>query len=292
MLLSVVTPTYNSAATLLACIESVAAQTHREIEHWVIDGGSKDGTLAILEAAARRYPHFHYISEKDAGIYDAMNKGLQRVRGDYVYFLGSDDTFSTPDVVTQVFATLGSTRPSVIYGSVRSVGGLIKGGTRGEIYDGPFSFETLLQRNICHQAIFYSREVIEKVGLYNVRYRFIGDWDYNLRCYAAAPFTYVDVVIANYNAQGSSSSGEDLAFYGSFFDDLKRYFGVSLFDRRLRPHYGWMGFVGLVRLRERKLHGLGYLLAACWHSPKYVIRLLKAVTSREGRLTAAVVPAR
>ena len=92
MIISIITATYNSAKTLERTFQSVLNQTFKEIEYWVIDGGSTDGTLDIV----RKYePIFggrmHWISERDKGIYDAMNKGVSRCTGDIIGLLNSDD---------------------------------------------------------------------------------------------------------------------------------------------------------------------------------------------------------
>jgi glycosyltransferase involved in cell wall biosynthesis len=89
MRFSIVTPSFNSAATLRETIESVVKQNYADWEHLVVDGGSKDGTLDIL----RQYPHLKWTSEKDEGHYDAMNKGLQRSTGDVVAILNADDCY-------------------------------------------------------------------------------------------------------------------------------------------------------------------------------------------------------
>ena len=93
--ISIITPTYNAARVIAACLESVAQQGYPHLEHWIIDGLSKDNTLSIVQDYAQRYPHIKYISEKDQGIYDAMNKGIDLAAGDFLLFLGADDVLVT-----------------------------------------------------------------------------------------------------------------------------------------------------------------------------------------------------
>ncbi|MCZ7592848.1 MAG: glycosyltransferase [Kiritimatiellae bacterium] len=88
-LISIITVTRNAARDLPGCLDSVAAQTDVPYEHWVVDGGSTDGTLELL--ASRNDPRIRWISEPDRGIYDAMNKAVRLARGQWIYFLGSDD---------------------------------------------------------------------------------------------------------------------------------------------------------------------------------------------------------
>ena len=100
MKISVITVVYNSVSTIVDAINSVAEQTHSEIEHIVIDGASSDGTVAEIER--NRDSISHFVSEPDGGIYDAMNKGLKLARGDVIGFLNSDDVYAHSRVLEQV----------------------------------------------------------------------------------------------------------------------------------------------------------------------------------------------
>lgn len=277
MLISVITPTYNSAATLQACIDSVAAQTHRPIEHIFVDGVSKDRTAEIVAAAQLKHPHIRFLSERDAGIYDAMNKGLSLARGDYVYFLGSDDTLYSPTVLAEMFAGMSAPGDAVLYGNVKVTGGDIHGAKEGSLYDGAFTFGKLLTRNICHQAIFYPRSLVSAAGPYNLKYPVAADWDYNLRAFALCPFEYKDVTVACYNATGLSNTRADLAFTYHFAAELRNYYGASMFNRRFKEAYKTFGAAGFMRLREKRLSGLRYLTAACLHSPGYSVEVVRTI---------------
>src|SRR5947209_4479772 len=89
-LISVIIPTFNLKACIRKCLESLREQTFRDFEILVIDGGSTDGTIKIVQEFASSFPRLTWRSEKDRGVYDAMNKGVAMARGDWVYFLGSD----------------------------------------------------------------------------------------------------------------------------------------------------------------------------------------------------------
>ncbi|MFN3316004.1 MAG: glycosyltransferase, partial [Raineya sp.] len=82
--ISIITPTFNAEQTIKRCLESVANQNYPSIEHWIVDGLSQDGTLEIVKEYAQKYSHVKYISEKDEGIYDAMNKGIDLATGDFL----------------------------------------------------------------------------------------------------------------------------------------------------------------------------------------------------------------
>lgn len=98
MRVSIITVTYNAEATLERTLKSVAQQTHPDIEHLIMDGASKDRTVEI----ARQYPHATVVSEPDKGLYDAMNKGLQRATGDYLCFLNAGDVLHSHETITHI----------------------------------------------------------------------------------------------------------------------------------------------------------------------------------------------
>ena len=274
LLISIITATFNSAASIQACIASVASQTHRPIEHIFVDGDSKDQTVELLKAAERLYPHVRYISEKDTGVYDAMNKGLRLAKGDYIYFLGSDDRLSSPSVLEELFGKMSEPGHSVVYGNVKIIGAGFEWAKNGTLYDGAFDLPKLISRNICHQTIFYPRSTISAIGQYDTRYRVTADWDYNLRAFAHTSFEYREVTVADYNTTGFSSQHDDLHFVYNYAEDLIKRFGGSLFSRRYKGAAEFFGEAGFMRLRQRKRSGLRYLAAACYHSPAYIGEVL------------------
>ncbi len=123
MKISLITATYNSAATLKSTFKSVLSQTYTDIDYWVIDGGSTDGTIDIIkEYEAVFGGRMHYISEKDRGIYDAMNKGISRCTGDVVGILNSDDYFTSDDVLQNVAHTFSSNETiDAVYGDIHFI---------------------------------------------------------------------------------------------------------------------------------------------------------------------------
>lgn len=123
MTISLITATYNSGSTIEGTLKSVLAQTYNDIDYWIIDGGSKDNTMEIV----RRYePQFdgrlHWISEKDGGIYDAMNKGISNSTGDVVGILNSDDYFTADNVLERVATEMKAhTSLDAIYGDIHFI---------------------------------------------------------------------------------------------------------------------------------------------------------------------------
>ena len=118
MKVSVITATFNSAATLTDTLSSVRDQTYPLVEHLIIDGGSKDNTMEIVAG----FPHIKQIcSEKDRGIYDAMNKGVKRATGDIVGILNSDDFYASENVLREVVDTFEQSGCDAVYGDLQYV---------------------------------------------------------------------------------------------------------------------------------------------------------------------------
>lgn len=209
--LSIIIPTFNSEETIAATLESVANQTLPNIEVFVLDGLSKDNTCDIVRDFEKKYTYLKLISEKDEGVYDAMNKGISISKGDYLYFLGSDDIFYETDTLEKLFAGIsctsaeasGGTRTEidVFYGDV-----LFKNSKR--VYSGESNIQKLVydQVSICHQAIFYSRRTFDLVGNYNLKYFIHADYDFNIRCFRndALKIKYLDQIVAIFNEAGLS----------------------------------------------------------------------------------------
>ncbi|HEV2478732.1 MAG TPA: glycosyltransferase family 2 protein [Puia sp.] len=225
---SVITVVYNGAATLEATLLSVVEQSYPHVEYILVDGGSTDGTLEIIDRYKTRITA--WVSERDKGVYDAMNKGVRMATGDWVYFLGSDDRLQDKAVLSDIFTDPANLDSDLLYGDVTSPS--YKG-----LYDGPFTFGKLLSRNISHQAIFYKRHLFEFIGGYEPRFRMHADWDLNIRWFKTPGIRmkYVDRHIADFGAEGLSS-GHDVALIREV-----------LIPERLR----WLGQQG-----QKKLHSL------------------------------------
>jgi glycosyltransferase involved in cell wall biosynthesis len=210
--ISIITPVLNAETTIERALLSVANQQYMEIEHLIIDGKSSDNTISIVHNYQKQYKHIRLIQEKDTGIYDAMNKGINFCKGDWLYFLGADDELYNENVLSDLGSLGAFNQDRVFYGNV-----YIKGDNQWAkdktIYDGPFDLNKLLQKNICQQAIFYPRHIVKKNGYFNIKYEVTADWDYNLRCFAKQDFLYVDKTIAVFASGGKSSqAGADISF--------------------------------------------------------------------------------
>jgi len=230
ILFSIIIPTYNAASTLQNCLQSVLDQTFTAFEVLLIDGCSTDDTMSIIKRYQDRYAGVRCISEPDKGIYDAMNKGIGLAKAKWLYFLGSDDTLSGNQVLAGVAEYAQMHRQGVLYGSV-IMRGQNQWNLDNVVFDGEYTTEKFIDRNICHQAMFYHRDVFERNGEFNLRYITSADFDFNMRCYANTPFFFIDLIIANFFVGGHSTHITDHAFYDDRGALLYRYFGSRIFSK-------------------------------------------------------------
>ena len=165
MKISIITTTYNSERTLRDTIESVLVQTHKDIDYWIIDGGSTDSTLSIIEEYAPEFgERLHYISEHDHGIYDAMNKGIKMASGDWVIMMNAGDVFADSDVLQNVFSHVIPDKITFLYGDTLSRQ------KNGKLLRRITSWKN---GNVNHQAVIYRRKLHEEHGLYIVTKKII-----------------------------------------------------------------------------------------------------------------------
>lgn len=210
-LFSIIIPTYNSEQTLVNCLDSIVYQTFQDFEIMIVDGVSSDNTLRIVNHFANRYSNIRWISEKDKGIYDAMNKGIKLAKGKWLSFLGCDDSLYSTNTLADLQKELKDF--DVVYGNVISTH--FKG-----IYDGEFTENKILEKNICHQAVIYKKTVFDRIGDYNTRYKSEADWDHNFRWFFSNKLThkFIDIIIATYGESGISSNRDD-----PFFVSIKQW---------------------------------------------------------------------
>jgi glycosyltransferase involved in cell wall biosynthesis len=196
-LVSVITPVLNSARTLEDTLASVAAQTYRNIEHIVVDGGSTDGTIDVLQQFRSSIP-LRWISEPDSGMYAAVNKGLRLAAGDVVSYLNGDDLYF-PWSVERAVSALLSSGADLVFGDVIMLvkqGGLSRSATiqfyprfRARVY----AHEVTMGQ----PSVFWRRRVSETVAGFDEQMRYGGDFEYWLRTGAAGfRYTHVAEVLA------------------------------------------------------------------------------------------------
>lgn len=182
MKISLVTVTFNSAATLCDTICSVQSQTYQDIEYIIVDGNSKDSTLEII----REYePSFdgkmHWISEKDSGLYDAMNKGFRMATGDIIGIINSDDLLSEPTAIEKVVKMFEANQEAdavyadLYYVAQNDISKIVRHWVSGK--QRPFRYGW----HPAHPTFYVRREVYQKYGLFDLDFRFAADFELMLR---------------------------------------------------------------------------------------------------------------
>ena len=196
---SIITICHNEARGIAPTCQSIVTQKHANFEWIVVDGASTDGTLEVLEQYRERITNF--VSERDKGIYDAMNKGIMLSRGKYVIFMNGGDRFSSPDVLNLVSR---APKTKLIYGQLEL------DETDGVLLGQPDKIrrEYLLTHMIHHQAAFFHRSLFKNYGLYDTQYRIAGDYDFFSRILANDPVShhYIARPFAVFDRTGISSS--------------------------------------------------------------------------------------
>ena len=198
---SIITVALNSAGHIRGAIESIVAEQDRVAQYIVIDGKSTDDTVAIVESYRPVFgSRLVVVSEKDNGLYDAMNKGIGLATGAVVGILNSDDRY-LPGALAAVAGAFASGDADIIYGNTEMV-------HPGETRLHKARLADLRDRmSLGHPACFVRRAAYDRWGRFDTRYSIAADYDFLLRCYlGGARFKYVDRVLASF-AHGGASSG-------------------------------------------------------------------------------------
>jgi glycosyltransferase involved in cell wall biosynthesis len=234
-LISIVIPTFRSAALLPGAIDSIAAQTWRDFELIVSDGASDDGSADFARRRAAELPALQVDSRPDTGVYDAINRGIALARGQWVLVLGSDDRLHAPDTLARAAAALRVSRAELVHGDVRMMAASPDGVPAGGRYAGPMPLARLLKANVCQQAIFYRRTLWQRLGGFELRYRLWADWAFNLRAAFEAPPEWIDLIVADYAATGMSARQSDAVLQAEMPELIRREFAARVGDPTLKP---------------------------------------------------------
>ncbi|XHR28856.1 MAG: glycosyltransferase family 2 protein [Chthoniobacteraceae bacterium] len=218
-LFTVVIPTFHAADKLERSIASVLRQPRELWELVVVDGGSEDGTAGVLRAHAGEIACA--ISEPDAGVYDAMNKGVARASGRYLYFLGAGDILRD-GALERVAACIPRRGIGFVYGNVFMR-------DRNVVWDGAWTAQKFRTRTPCQQAVFYDRRVFARHGGFELRYPTLADYALNIRCFGDCRVEkiFVNDIIADYEGGGLSASCRDERFHEERPALLQRHLGIK-----------------------------------------------------------------
>jgi len=223
-LVAVVTVVYNGAKHLEQAIESVTNQTYHNIEYIIIDGGSTDGTPDIIKQYENHIAY--WVSETDNGIYDAMNKGIKKASGEFIGMLNADDWYE-PEVIEKVANKIDSLEGEVEgrviycdsynYDEELSTGFKTKQTSEMKYWKG---------MTISHQAMFIHRSIYDRLGLYNLDYRFAADYEFFLRMIKAGiRFEKLDFHGINFRMGGASTTYMNRSI-SEVSRITRKYFGV------------------------------------------------------------------
>nr|WP_298931675.1 glycosyltransferase family 2 protein [uncultured Erythrobacter sp.] len=206
MKISVVTAVYNRAGTVRAAIDSVQAQTYADIEHVIQDGGSNDGTLDIIREAANASTVL--VSERDDGIYDAINRGITNATGDAIGLMHSDDIFAGPQVIAKVAAALADPMVDGVFGDLQYVAAdnpsrVIRHWKSGEYAPSKISKGWMPP----HPTLYLRREVFDRHGLYDTDLQVAADYDAMLRYLVKGgiKLAYIPEVLVKMRVGGESN---------------------------------------------------------------------------------------
>jgi glycosyltransferase involved in cell wall biosynthesis len=199
--LSIITINFNDAIGLSKTIESVLSQSFTDYEYIIIDGGSTDGSVDVIKSRTDLLTY--WVSEKDAGIYDAMNKGIAAAKGEYCLFLNSGDYLFEKDVLQHVMAQ--NPGADIVYGDIMTVRDGVMAGKI--VSPDKITSLFLLVNVIVHPAQFIKRELFLKQGAYSTDYRIGSDYDFFLKLFFSPNFTYlhVPITISVFDLSGISS---------------------------------------------------------------------------------------
>lgn len=209
---SIITTTYNDSANLRKTIRQIEAQDYENIEYIIVDGASKDDTLEVIADAKERFgDRLVWISEKDSGIYDAINKGLCLATGDFIGLCF--DQFAAPDVISKMVAIMEKEGTDGVHGDLNYVDGekIVRKWRQG-------------QGNIRtgwmpgHPTLYLRKEVYETYGLYKTDYRISADYEYMIRILkdGKVKLSYIPEVLIKMSHGGTSTNG-----LGAYLEGLK-----------------------------------------------------------------------
>lgn len=202
--LSIITINLNAGEALEKTIKTIISQSFADYELIIIDGGSTDGSTGIIEKYESKISYT--CSEPDSGIYNAMNKGILKAKGDYCFFLNSGDYLSDTDVLDKIFKADPS--EEILFGNLYvTMGGKIIGKIYGKQ---TLTFSDVYSNVVKHQAAFIRRSLFEKFGLYNENRKIIADWEFFLKTLGLGnvSYRYIDVFISYFDNDGISNRSE------------------------------------------------------------------------------------
>ena len=251
-MISIITPVFNGAAYINACIESVASQAFDGLEHLIMDAGSKDGTPELVRELAQKFPHIRLISETDRGQSDAMNKGIRLAQNPVISFLNADDRYEEAAISTALNFFRSAAPDSFFLGNCRV---LHEDGSQYMI-NKPWPFDRvafMLDYRFPYNpsAYFYHKSLHDRLGFYDENDHLTMDIDFLMRLKGRAVIEYRDMVLGNYVMLAGSKTMQEISA-GRNRENLEKVFekhwpGLSAgekiryrFQKSLGKNRGWV----------------------------------------------------
>lgn len=231
-MVSIIIPLFNSSKTIKIALDSLSNQSYRDFEVVLIDGVSSDNTIEIVNQY-NNLLSIHIVSENDDGIYDAMNKGIKMAKGEWVYFMGSDDKLFNENVLSSVVRHIDEST-DIIYGNSVWV-------PENKEEKGACDHLRTLTYSINHQRILYRKALFEKYGLFNIKYKIAADHERNIRFFCAPEVKkkYIDLNIAYYFSGGYSSNKVDEKFWDDWKIILLKNFKPLISKKEIYGRLAW-----------------------------------------------------
>ena len=291
MKLSIITINFNNAEGLRKTLASIAAQTYRDIEHIIVDGGSSDGSVDVI----REYAEGHtsdiihntshtiiWTSEQDKGIYNGMNKGILKATGDYVQILNSGDVLAAPDVIERLMKVIEEAKyPEIIYGNMLrdyGKGKLARDTCRGDIIDKSeeiraerveWTMDDFIKGTVNHDPTFIRADIYKRYGLYDENLKIVSDWKWfvNAVVFGGEKLYYVPIDVTIFDTTGISETNlaarekerraeMEKMLPAAILRDYDNYhFPIEQYKRLKKHHlYGLVYFIERVLFKLEKWH--------------------------------------
>ncbi len=223
--LSIITINYNNREGLQKTMESVFNQTYMQYEYIVIDGGSSDGSIKIIEHFKSKLAY--WISEPDTGIFNAMNKGIAQAKGEYLLFLNSGDCLTSATALDE-FINHKNFQGDIIYGDYQFE-------TGGKVYPEHLTPYYFMKSSLPHQSTMFHKRVFELMGGYDESYKMVSDRAFYLKCFLSRKFTFkhISFALTLFDLNGLSNNAEYKnkkfvedehmfqELYGVYYEDMK-----------------------------------------------------------------------
>jgi glycosyltransferase involved in cell wall biosynthesis len=223
-LVTIVTPSYNQGEFIEKTIKSVVEQDYPKIEYIIMDGGSTDESVSIIKKYAKKYKNISWVSKKDKGQTDAINKGIQKSSGEIIAFLNSDDTYN-PGVIRKIVNYFNKNKKAkIIYGEGMYIDRKGKNICRYQTL--PFNKGTLMYNcYICQPTVFIKKEVFDKIGLFNEKLQSCMDYEYWIRASKKFDFFYFPEYFATSRMyEDNKTIGQRATVYKEVIKTIKKHY--------------------------------------------------------------------